>query len=169
MIFKNVKSGFLVALMSDPGADNLRKAIDIQSQYTEPGLNLFPHFFGPHLCAEASRSQFDLFPVNPVFSRCLGEIKRIGWRACYESRAEILHEVYLPLRIACGYRNYRSTDLMRPVMNSHSSGKHAIAVSVLNDTAASSSRHRQAPGHDLTPCVNVAASISGDNRFPRSA
>ena len=93
----------------------------------------------------------------------LGQIRCIGRCAAQNGRAEILHELQLPIRVAGGHRQRQAAELLAAAVEAEAAGEQAVAVGDLADVFRSCARGRQRSCAAVVPEVDILLGVEGDD------
>ena len=168
MVLMDVKSPVELAVRRHTRPHDFAQTIDIVGMDSQLMLNLGPHPVSPWLGPVDGRLQLNLVPY-PHLLNGFRDVQQVG-RGTHDSRhPEIHHHGHQLLGVACGHGDHGGSHLLRTIVGSQASGKQTVSVSHLDDVIASQSGHGNAPGHALTPHVNVLAGISHHRGLSRGA
>ena len=162
MVLIDVHAGLRAAFIGHTRAGQLREAVDIIDLDAEALLDILPHLLAPCFRAENTGLQMD-----PVLQTALVDgfcqIGGVGRCAAEDRRAEILHELQLPVGVAGGHRERQAAELLAAAVEAEAAGEQAVAISHLAHVL-----FRAAGGGDgscaaVLPEVNVLFGVERDN------
>ena len=162
MVLVDVHAGLCAALIGHARAGQLSQTVDIIGLDAEALLDILPHLLAPGLRAEDTGLQMDLV-LQPALVDGFCQIRCVGRRAAEDRRAEILHELQLPVGIAGGHGERQAAELLAAAVEAEAAGEQAVAVGDLADVFRSCARGRQRSCAAVVPEVDILLGVEGDD------
>ena len=94
----------------------------------------------------------------------VGEVHGVGRRAAQGGRAEVAHDLELPLGVAAGDGHDGAAQALGAEVQAEPAGEEAVAVGVLQQVARRHAARGEGPGDQVGPDVEVAARVADRGR-----
>ncbi len=92
--------------------------------------------------------------------RHLHDVQEVGGRAGDGSRAQVLHQLDLPLRVACAHGQHGCTDALCAVVQAQAAREKAIAVAHLHHIVTVKANGGQGSSQRLGPGLDIALGVA---------